>query len=63
MGRSGSWVRGPGLVGYTHTNLPPAGQIHSGDTWNFQVWYRNAATFCTTSTFNLTNGENVVYSP
>jgi len=27
------------------------------------VWYRNAAAFCTNSTFNLTNGLNVVWQP
>jgi hypothetical protein len=25
-------------------------------TRTYQVWYRNAAAFCTISTFNLTNG-------
>jgi hypothetical protein len=25
----------------------------------YQCWYRNAATFCTTSTFNLTNGVSI----
>ncbi len=28
----------------------------------YQVWYRNAAAFCTASTFNLTNGFEVVWS-
>jgi photosystem II stability/assembly factor-like uncharacterized protein len=27
----------------------------------YQVWYRNAASFCTPSTFNLTNGLNVTW--
>ncbi|MBI5361987.1 MAG: VCBS repeat-containing protein [Planctomycetes bacterium] len=31
--------------------LPPA-----GGTRSYQVWYRNAAAFCTSATFNLTNG-------
>ncbi len=32
-----------------------------GDTRTYQVWYRNAASFCTTSTFNLTNGLRVLW--
>ncbi len=28
----------------------------------YQVWYRNAAAFCTASTFNLTNGVSVTWS-
>ncbi|MCY2959186.1 MAG: hypothetical protein NTY35_03390 [Planctomycetota bacterium] len=28
-----------------------------------QVWYRNAAAFCTASTFNLTNGLSAVWVP
>ncbi len=32
------------------------GAISPGDTRHYQVWYRNAAGFCTPSTFNLTNG-------
>jgi hypothetical protein len=29
----------------------------------YQVWYRNAAAFCTPSTFNLTNGVEASWSP
>jgi hypothetical protein len=29
----------------------------------YQVWYRNAAAFCTTSTFNLTNGYQIAWGP
>ncbi len=29
----------------------------------YQVWYRNAAAFCTAATFNLTNGLRVTWSP
>ncbi|MBL8861224.1 MAG: hypothetical protein JNK02_04350 [Planctomycetes bacterium] len=29
----------------------------------YQVWYRNAAAFCTASTFNLTNGWRTVWAP
>ena len=29
----------------------------------YQVWYRDAGTYCTLSTFNLTNGLRVVWAP
>lgn len=29
----------------------------------YQVWYRNAAAFCMPSTFNLTNGLRVLWTP
>jgi hypothetical protein len=29
----------------------------------YQVWYRNAAAFCTTATFNLTNGLRATWVP
>ncbi len=31
------------------------GMVAVGNARTYQVWYRNAATFCTASTFNLTN--------
>ncbi len=34
-----------------------------GATRYYQVWYRDAANFCTTLTYNLTNGVRVVWSP
>jgi hypothetical protein len=30
---------------------------------HYQGWYRNAASFCTPSTFNLTNGVRIVWTP
>ena len=35
----------------------------AGGRRTYQVWYRNAAAFCTSSTFNLTNGLIVRWSP
>jgi Tol biopolymer transport system component len=29
----------------------------------YQLWYRNAAAYCTASTFNLTNGVSVTWTP
>jgi hypothetical protein len=28
----------------------------------YQIWYRNAAAFCSTSTFNLSNGLEITWS-
>ncbi len=39
------------------------GQCVAGATRTYQVWYRNAAAFCTPSTFNLTNGVQVAWAP
>ncbi|MCY2961819.1 MAG: FG-GAP-like repeat-containing protein [Planctomycetota bacterium] len=35
----------------------------SGATRHYQVWYRDAANYCTQSTYNLTNGVRVVWAP
>jgi hypothetical protein len=35
----------------------------AGATRTYQCWYRNAAPFCTPSTFNLTNGLEIVWQP
>ncbi len=49
VARFGAGVAGTSLVSV-------AGQIPApGGTRVYQVWYRNAAAFCTASTFNLTN--------
>ena len=37
----------------------PSRRHHDAGTRNYQCWYRNAAAFCTPSTFNLTNGVQV----
>jgi len=39
------------------------GLCAAGDVRTYQVWYRNAAAFCTVSTFNLTNGIEVSWLP
>jgi len=35
----------------------------AGGQYHYQVWYRNAAAFCTSSTFNLSNGWSVTWAP
>jgi len=39
------------------------GGVTVGALRTYQVWYRNAADFCTPSTFNLTNGVEVTWVP
>ncbi len=34
-----------------------------GGSRAYQTWYRNSATFCTSATFNMTNGVRVVWAP
>jgi hypothetical protein len=38
------------------------GQVGAPGTRAYQVWYRNAAGFCTNDTFNLTNGVLVTWT-
>jgi len=35
----------------------------TGASLFYQVWYRNAAAYCTASTFNLTNGVHAIWGP
>ncbi len=35
----------------------------AGGTRTYQVWFRNAAAFCSASTFNLTNGVQLPWAP
>jgi len=35
----------------------------AGNVRTYQAWYRNAAAFCTPSTFNLTNGLEATWTP
>jgi len=37
------------------------GGISAPGVFTYQVWYRNAAAFCTVSTFNLTNGLQITW--
>ncbi len=39
------------------------GMIAAPGTRTYQVWYRNAAAFCTPSTFNLTNALEATWTP
>ncbi|MCY2959485.1 MAG: hypothetical protein NTY35_04905 [Planctomycetota bacterium] len=39
------------------------GTVAAGDVRTYQIWYRNAAAFCTASTFNVSNGYQAVWTP
>jgi hypothetical protein len=39
------------------------GACNAGDVRTYQIWYRNAAAFCTANTFNLSNGWQQVWAP
>jgi hypothetical protein len=43
--------------------LSVMGLVVSPGSRTYQAWYRNAASFCTTSTFNLTNGSKIDWAP
>jgi hypothetical protein len=44
--------------------LSVAGNVPTGGATRFyQLWYRDAANFCTPNPYNLTNGVRVVWSP
>lgn len=35
----------------------------AGGTFHYQAWFRDPAPFCTSSTFNLSNGTSIVWAP
>jgi len=47
--------------GFASVGFVPVG-VSAGDTRYFQAWYRDSASFCTTSTFNLSNAFAQVWS-
>ena len=64
--RLGSMTNLAGASQYPTAGNPSVsvrGQVTAPGIRDYQVWYRNAAAFCTPSTFNLTNGFEVTWSP
>lgn len=53
-----SWYPEAGDASVSERGLLPA----SGGSRTYQVWYRNAATFCTFAAFNLSNGVEVTWT-
>jgi hypothetical protein len=43
------------------SSVSVAGGATAGTTLRYQAWYRNAAAFCTSATFNLTNGLSIAW--
>jgi len=39
------------------------GPISAGNTKRYQCWYRDSAAFCTTSSFNTSNGVSLTWTP
>jgi len=64
--RIGMKMNSGGASQYPGVGDPPVsvrGNVSSPSARTYQVWYRNAAGFCTASTFNLTNGLWVLWTP
>jgi hypothetical protein len=63
--RLGTKTNVAGASHYPAAGDPPIsvqGAVPSAGTRTYQVWYRNAAAFCTTDTYNLTNGLQVTWA-
>jgi hypothetical protein len=45
------------------TRISVQGGVAGGNVRKYQCWYRNAASFCTSATFNLSNGLSVDWRP
>lgn len=64
--RLGAKMNSSGMSEYpggTDVPISVKGANTAGAVRDYQCWYRNAATFCTPSTFNLTNGVEVTWTP
>jgi hypothetical protein len=59
-------VNSAGASTYPYAGEPSIsvrGAIVAPGVRSYQVWYRNSAAFCTPSTFNLSNGLQVLWTP
>jgi len=63
--RLGTKTNAGGASSYPNGSQPISirGNNVAGNVRTYQCWYRNAAAFCTPSTFNLTNGLQIPWSP
>jgi hypothetical protein len=64
--RLGTRINTGGGSSYPSAGSPSVsvkGAIGAPGARTYQVWYRNAAAFCTPSTFNLSNGLEVTWTP
>ena len=46
----------------TDPDVHAMGHITAPGTFHYQAYYRNAASFCTSRTFNTTNGLSVTWN-
>ncbi len=53
----------PGVAGDPPISVKGQIPIAGGVTRHYQAWFRDAANFCSTSVFNLTNGVTVTWAP
>jgi hypothetical protein len=53
----------PGTPGDASISVKGAIPVGGGVTRRYQAWFRDAAAFCTSSAFNLTNGLSVDWAP
>ncbi len=51
------------IPGASDPTLSSMGLVTAPGVRDYQVWYRNAAAFCTSATFNLTNGLEITWNP
>jgi hypothetical protein len=64
--RLGTQINAGGTSQYPAAGDAPVstkGLITGPGVRTYQVWYRNAAAFCTSSTFNLSNGVETTWTP
>jgi hypothetical protein len=54
---------GTASLGGGAPSVAQVGGVSSAGVRQYQAWYRNAAAFCSPSTFNLTNGVEVLWIP
>ena len=63
LGTQSNASGGSQYPGVGSTAISVKGQVGAPGTRSYQVWYRNAANYCTTSTSNLSNGLLVAWIP
>jgi hypothetical protein len=64
--RLGTVINAGGVSQYpsgAQQSVSVRGQVTTSGVRDYQTWYRNAAAFCTPSTFNLTNGLAITWAP
>jgi hypothetical protein len=50
-------------ISETSIDIVAKGGVSSGDIKNYQLWYRDPASSLCGTTFNLTNGVQVLFTP